>query len=59
VALEDSRPGVAAARAAGLLVLGVPSIEGVVLDEADRVFASLADPGVQAAIEEALGPGGR
>ncbi len=29
VALEDSPPGVAAARAAGLTVIGVPSIEGV------------------------------
>jgi beta-phosphoglucomutase-like phosphatase (HAD superfamily) len=54
VALEDSPPGVASARAAGLLVIGVPSIDGVVLDEADRVFASLADPGVFDTIEEAL-----
>jgi HAD superfamily hydrolase (TIGR01509 family) len=53
VALEDSRPGVAAARAAGLFVIGVPSVPGVVL-EADRVFASLADPRVRATIEETL-----
>jgi HAD superfamily hydrolase (TIGR01509 family) len=53
VALEDSPPGVAAARAAGMLVIGVPSIEGVEL-EADHVFESLADPGVLAVIEEAL-----
>jgi HAD superfamily hydrolase (TIGR01509 family) len=53
VALEDSPPGVAAARAAGMLVLGVPSIPGVAL-EADRVFDSLADPLVRTAIEEAL-----
>jgi HAD superfamily hydrolase (TIGR01509 family) len=53
VALEDSPPGVAAARAAGMLVLGVPSIAGVEL-EADHVFGSLADPQVQRVIEEAL-----
>lgn len=53
VALEDSPPGVAAARAAGLLVLGVPSVDGVEL-EADHVFESLADPGVRAVIEEAM-----
>jgi HAD superfamily hydrolase (TIGR01509 family) len=45
VALEDSPPGVAAARAAGLFVLGVPSVAGVEL-EADAVFDSLADPRV-------------
>jgi HAD superfamily hydrolase (TIGR01509 family) len=56
VALEDSPPGVAAARAAGLLVLGIPSIEGVDL-EADHVFGSLADPGVRTVIEDALGSG--
>lgn len=43
VALEDSPPGVAAARAAGLYVVGVPSVHGVEL-EADSVFDSLADP---------------
>jgi HAD superfamily hydrolase (TIGR01509 family) len=53
VAIEDSPPGVAAARAAGLFVIGVPSIEGVVL-EADRTFDSLADPEVLNAIEGAL-----
>jgi HAD superfamily hydrolase (TIGR01509 family) len=53
VALEDSPPGVAAARAAGLLVLGVPSISGVEL-EADHVFSSLAEPEVLAVIEETL-----
>jgi HAD superfamily hydrolase (TIGR01509 family) len=45
VALEDSPPGVAAARAAGLFVVGVPSVVGVEL-EADAVFDSLADPRV-------------
>jgi HAD superfamily hydrolase (TIGR01509 family) len=45
VALEDSPPGVAAARAAGLYVVGVPSVAGVEL-EADAVFDSLEDPRV-------------
>jgi HAD superfamily hydrolase (TIGR01509 family) len=53
VALEDSPPGVAAARAAGLYVIGVPSVPGVVL-EADRVFESLEDPRVEATIVEQL-----
>ncbi|HSD79755.1 MAG TPA: HAD family phosphatase, partial [Solirubrobacteraceae bacterium] len=35
VALEDSPPGVAAAKAAGMLVVGVPSFPGVALDGAD------------------------
>jgi HAD superfamily hydrolase (TIGR01509 family) len=43
VAFEDSRTGVASARAAGLFVVGVPSLAGVTLD-VDAVFASLADP---------------
>lgn len=43
VALEDSPTGVAAARAAGLTVIGVPSIEGVVLDEAHHIAESLRD----------------
>jgi HAD superfamily hydrolase (TIGR01509 family) len=45
VALEDSPTGVAAARAAGLRVIGIPSVEGVVLT-ADLVASSLADPEV-------------
>jgi HAD superfamily hydrolase (TIGR01509 family) len=53
VALEDSPPGVAAARAAGLYVVGVPSVVGVEL-EADAVFESLADPGVLQTIVEQL-----
>jgi HAD superfamily hydrolase (TIGR01509 family) len=48
VALEDSATGVAAARAAGAFVIGVPSLDGVVLDEADLVAPSLADPRVLA-----------
>jgi HAD superfamily hydrolase (TIGR01509 family) len=43
VAFEDSRTGVAAARAAGMFVIGVPSLPGVVLDT-DAAFGSLADP---------------
>jgi HAD superfamily hydrolase (TIGR01509 family) len=50
VALEDSPPGVAAASAAGLRVIGIPSVAGVVLT-ADLVAASLAD----AAVHRALG----
>ncbi len=47
VALEDSPTGVAAARAAGLTVIGIPSLAGVELDEAHEVYGSLAEPGVR------------
>ncbi len=53
VAIEDSPPGVASARAAGMFVIGVPSITGIEL-EADRVFDSLSDPAVGATIAEVL-----
>jgi HAD superfamily hydrolase (TIGR01509 family) len=43
IALEDSPTGVAAARAAGLTVIGIPSIEGVALDEAHHLADSLMD----------------
>jgi beta-phosphoglucomutase-like phosphatase (HAD superfamily) len=43
VAFEDSRTGVASARAAGLYVVGVPSVAGSTLD-ADALYRSLADP---------------
>jgi HAD superfamily hydrolase (TIGR01509 family) len=43
VALEDSPTGVAAARAAGLTVIGVPSLDGVALDEAHHIAESLLD----------------
>jgi beta-phosphoglucomutase-like phosphatase (HAD superfamily) len=43
VAFEDSRTGVASARAAGLFVVGVPSPAGVTL-AVDAEFGSLADP---------------
>jgi HAD superfamily hydrolase (TIGR01509 family) len=47
VAIEDSPTGVAAARAAGTFVIGIPSLEGIDLD-ADLVASSLADPAVYA-----------
>lgn len=43
VALEDSPTGVAAARAAGLTVIGVPSLDGIELDEAHEIAESLLD----------------
>lgn len=43
IALEDSPTGVAAARAAGLTVIGIPSLEGIVLDEAHHIAESLHD----------------
>lgn len=48
IVLEDSPTGVAAGRAAGLTVLGVPSLAGVELAEADEVFRSLAEPALRA-----------
>lgn len=57
IALEDSPTGVAAAKAAGLTVIGVPSMPGVLLDEADRIFDSLQDGALLAAI--GLGGDGR
>jgi beta-phosphoglucomutase-like phosphatase (HAD superfamily) len=43
VALEDSPTGVTAARAAGLTVIGIPSIEGLELAEAHEIAESLLD----------------
>jgi HAD superfamily hydrolase (TIGR01509 family) len=43
VALEDSPTGVAAARAAGLTVIGVPSLAGIELVEAHEIAESLLD----------------
>jgi HAD superfamily hydrolase (TIGR01509 family) len=43
IALEDSPTGVTAARAAGLTVIGVPSLDGIELAEAHHIAASLAD----------------
>jgi HAD superfamily hydrolase (TIGR01509 family) len=52
IALEDSPPGVMSARAAGLRVIGIPSIPGVTLP-ADLLAESLADSAVLTAL---LGP---
>jgi beta-phosphoglucomutase-like phosphatase (HAD superfamily) len=49
VALEDSPPGAAAARAAGMYVIGVPYFAELSL-EADLVAASLADEAVAIAL---------
>jgi HAD superfamily hydrolase (TIGR01509 family) len=46
VALEDSPTGVAAARAAGLTVIGIPSVAGIELEEAHQIAESLLDAGV-------------
>ncbi len=43
VALEDSPTGVSAARAAGLTVIGVPSLDGIELAEAHLIAGSLRD----------------
>jgi HAD superfamily hydrolase (TIGR01509 family) len=43
IALEDSPTGVAAARAAGLTVIGVPSLAGIELLEAHAIAESLLD----------------
>ena len=51
IALEDSPPGVAAAKAAGMRVIGVPSVIGVDLTGlADLVATSLANPEVHRAL---------
>jgi HAD superfamily hydrolase (TIGR01509 family) len=49
VALEDSPPGAAAARAAGMYVIGVPYFPDLPL-EADLVADVLSDPAVRAAL---------
>ncbi|HKZ13497.1 MAG TPA: HAD family phosphatase [Solirubrobacterales bacterium] len=43
IALEDSPTGVAAARAAGLTVIGVPSVDGIELFEAHHIAGTLLD----------------
>jgi beta-phosphoglucomutase-like phosphatase (HAD superfamily) len=53
VAFEDSPTGAAAARAAGLRVVGVPSIPGQTF-EADVVLGSLEGLGVDALLEGRL-----
>jgi len=50
-ALEDSPTGAASARAAGMRVIGVPSVPGVSLAGAvDAEFASLAEPALWSAL---------
>ncbi|MGK2954253.1 MAG: HAD family hydrolase, partial [Solirubrobacterales bacterium] len=51
IALEDSPSGVTAAVAAGLFVIGVPSVPGIELDQADLTATSLED----LAVLDALG----
>jgi HAD superfamily hydrolase (TIGR01509 family) len=46
VALEDSPSGVTAAVAAGLYVIGIPSVPGIELDHADLTAESLEDEAV-------------
>ena len=46
VAFEDSRTGIASARAGGLFVVGAPVRPGSTLD-ADALYGSLADPDLQ------------
>lgn len=50
VALEDSPTGTAAARAAGMFVIGVPSMEGVELPAASLVADALHAPEVHDAV---------
>jgi HAD superfamily hydrolase (TIGR01509 family) len=50
IGLEDTPTGVAAAKAAGLYVIGIPSLDGISLDQADLVAGSLEDPSVWAAL---------
>jgi beta-phosphoglucomutase-like phosphatase (HAD superfamily) len=54
VALEDSPVGVAAARAAGMFVIGVPSVASTKL-EADLVVSSLTEPAVPMKIRSVTG----
>ena len=46
VGLEDSPSGVTAAVAAGLFVIGIPSVPGIELDQADLVATTLEDEAV-------------
>jgi HAD superfamily hydrolase (TIGR01509 family) len=57
IAIEDSRPGVESAKAAGLYVIGIPAVEGVVLEEADLVASSLESPQVREALGLAVTSG--
>lgn len=48
VAFEDSPPGVAAAKAAGIHVVGVPYVADTALPDADAIASALDDPSVLA-----------
>ena len=48
IVLEDSPTGVASGLAAGLTVLGVPSLDGVSLDGAHEIHGSLTEPALLA-----------
>lgn len=48
--LEDTETGLAALRAAGLLAIGIPSLPGVRLEQADVVAPALSHPAVHAAL---------
>jgi HAD superfamily hydrolase (TIGR01509 family) len=50
VGLEDSATGVAALKAAGMFAIGVPSLPGMALEQADLVVASLGEPAVRSAL---------
>ena len=50
VAVEDSPTGVASAKAAGMYVIGIPSIDGLDLSEADLVVPSLTTRSVRQAL---------
>ncbi|MBK5232713.1 MAG: HAD family phosphatase [Thermoleophilia bacterium] len=50
IALEDSPSGVTAASAAGLFVIGVPSVPGIELEGADLTTNSLEDESVLVAL---------
>jgi HAD superfamily hydrolase (TIGR01509 family) len=53
-ALEDSPPGVASARAAGMYVIAVPYFADTRIEGASLAASSLADPGVAAALGVSL-----
>lgn len=53
-ALEDSQPGVASARAAGMYVIAVPYFPDTRIEGASLAAGSLADPQVAAALGVAL-----
>lgn len=61
VALEDSPSGVTAAVTAGLFTIGIPSVPGITLEQADLVAPTLDHPSVllRLGIEPASGVAGR